>query len=131
MRRPDLLIFVNGIPIAICEFKSVIREDATISDAWEQIFFRYSHDIPKLLRYSFLAVISDGIGSLFTMIKGAFVKERLLPIPHDFIFWEIWRTTKNLLSEIASLMRKKFSSIFLLPSVMTMLFPTSKKNVWH
>ena len=117
MRRPDLLIFVNGIPIAICEFKSAIREDTTIHDAWEQIFFRYSRDIPKLLRYSFLAVISDGantklgsiftlyenfyswnkisdteeisngIGSLFTMIKGAFAKERLLQILRDFIFY--------------------------------------------
>ena len=70
LRRPDLLIFVNGIPIAICEFKSAIREDATIHDAWEQIFFRYSRDIPKLLRYNFLAVISDGantkLGSIFT-----------------------------------------------------------------
>jgi len=117
LRRPDLLIFVNGIPIAICEFKSAIREDTTIHDAWEQIFFRYSRDIPKLLRYSFLAVISDGantklgsiftpyenfyswnkisdakeisngIGSLFTMIKGAFAKERLLQILRDFIFY--------------------------------------------
>lgn len=117
LRRPDLLIFVNGIPIAICEFKSAIREDATIHDAWEQIFFRYSRDIPKLLRYNFLAVISDGantklgsiftpyenfyswnkvddaekfsdgIGSLFTMIKGAFAKERLLQILRDFIFY--------------------------------------------
>ena len=117
LRRPDLLIFVNGIPIAICEFKSAIREDATIHDAWEQIFFRYSRDIPKLLRYNFLAVISDGantklgsiftpyenfyswnkisdaeeisdgIGSLFTMIKSAFAKERLLQILRDFIFY--------------------------------------------
>ena len=117
LRRPDLMIFVNGIPIAICEFKSAIREDATIHDAWEQIFFRYSRDIPKLLRYSFLAVISDGantklgsiftpyenfyswnkisdteeisdgIGSLFTMIKGVFAKERLLQLLRDFIFY--------------------------------------------
>lgn len=117
LRRPDLLIFVNGIPIAICEFKSAIREDTTIYDAWEQIFFRYSRDIPKLLRYNFLAVISDGantklgsiftpyenfyswnkindtektsdgIRSLFTMIKGAFAKERLLQILRDFIFY--------------------------------------------
>lgn len=117
LRRPDLLIFVNGIPIAICEFKSAIREDTTIHDAWEQIFFRYSRDIPKLLRYSFFAVISDGantklgsiftpyenfyswnkvdesekisdgIGSLFTMIKGAFAKERLLKLLRDFIFY--------------------------------------------
>lgn len=70
LRRPDLLIFINGIPIAVFEFKSAIREDTTIHDAWEQIYFRYSRDIPKLLRYNFLAVISDGantkIGSIFT-----------------------------------------------------------------
>ncbi|MBR3746831.1 MAG: type I restriction endonuclease subunit R, partial [Selenomonadaceae bacterium] len=117
LRRPDLLIYINGIPIAICEFKSAIREDATIHDAWEQIFFRYSRDIPKLLRYNFLAVISDGantkfgsvftpyenfyswnkvnagdevsdgISSLFTMVKGAFSKARILQILRDFIFY--------------------------------------------
>lgn len=116
-RRPDLLIFINGIPIAICEFKSAIREDTTIHDAWEQIFFRYRRDIPELLRYNFLAVISDGantklgsiftpyekffswnkvsdgtkasdgIGSLFTMIRGAFAKERVVQILRDFIFY--------------------------------------------
>lgn len=70
LRRPDLLLFINGIPIAIFEFKSAIREDTTIYDAWEQIYFRYSRDIPKLLRYNFLAVISDGantkLGTIFS-----------------------------------------------------------------
>lgn len=33
LRRPDLLVFINGIPIAICEFKSAINEDTTIYDA--------------------------------------------------------------------------------------------------
>lgn len=37
LRRPDLLVFINGIPIAICEFKTAIEEDTTIHDAWEQI----------------------------------------------------------------------------------------------
>ncbi len=116
-RRPDLLIFVNGIPVVIFEFKSAIREDTTIYDAWEQIHNRYSRDIPRLLKYNFLAVISDGantkigsiftsyenfyswkkikdsekvsngISSLFTCIKGAFAKERILKILRDFIFY--------------------------------------------
>ncbi len=117
LRRPDLLIFINGIPIAICEFKSAIKEDTTIHDAWEQITIRYCRDIPKLMRYCFLSVISDGantrmgsiftpyqyyyswnkandtdkvsngISSLFTMIDGAFARDRILPLLRDFIFY--------------------------------------------
>ncbi|HZJ69047.1 MAG TPA: HsdR family type I site-specific deoxyribonuclease [Candidatus Eisenbacteria bacterium] len=116
-RRPDMLIFVNGIPVSIFEFKTAIHEDTTIHDAWEQIHIRYKRDIPNLLKYSFLSVISDGantrlgsiftpykfyygwnkindherardgISSLVTMIRGAFSKERLLTILRDFIFY--------------------------------------------
>ena len=117
LRRPDLLLFVNGIPVAIFEFKSAISEDTTIHDAWEQITVRYTRDIPKLMKYCLLSVISDGantklgsiftpypfyyvwnkvsetekvsngISSLFTMIAGAFSKERLLKILRDYIFY--------------------------------------------
>ena len=117
LRRPDLLVFINGIPIAICEFKSAIEEDTTIHDAWEQITIRYCRDIPKLMKYCFLSVISDGantrmgsiftpyqyyyawnkandedkvangISSLLTMIKGAFAKDRVLPLLRDFVFY--------------------------------------------
>lgn len=117
LRRPDLLVFINGIPIAICEFKTAIEEDTTIYDAWEQITIRYCRDIPKLMRHCFLSVISDGantrmgsiftpyqyyyswnkandsdkvsngISSLFTMIKGAFAKDRVLSLLRDFIFY--------------------------------------------
>ena len=117
LRRPDLLVFINGIPIAICEFKTTIEEDTTIYDAWEQITIRYCRDIPKLMRYCFLSVISDGantrmgsiftpyqyyyswnkandtdkvsngISSLFTMIKGAFAKNRVLSLLRDFVFY--------------------------------------------
>jgi len=117
LRRPDLLVLMNGIPIAICEFKTAIEEDKTIHDAWEQITIRYSRDIPKLMKYCFLSVISDGantkmgsiftpyeyyyswnkandvdkvsngISSLFTMIKGAFATERITQLLRDFIFY--------------------------------------------
>lgn len=117
LRRPDLLIFVNGIPVTICEFKSAINEDTTVHDAWEQITIRYTRDIPKLMKYCFLSVISDGantkLGSIFTpyeyyyswnkandadtvangisslktMIAGAFAPERLLRVIRDFVFY--------------------------------------------
>lgn len=117
LRRPDLLIFINGIPVTICEFKSAINEDTTIHDAWEQITKRYTRDIPKLMKYCFLSVISDGantrLGSIFTpyeyyyswnkandtdtvangisslktMIEGAFAPERILRVLRDFIFY--------------------------------------------
>lgn len=116
-RRPDLLIFVNGIPIAIFEFKTAIEEGTTIHDAWKQITIRYTRDIPRLMKYCFLSVISDGantkMGSIFTkyayyyawnkvddgetvsggipsllaMLKGAFSKERLISILRDFIYY--------------------------------------------
>lgn len=116
-RRPDMLIFVNGIPVAIFEFKTAIEEDTTIHDAWKQITVRYARDIPKLLKYCCLAVVSDGtntklgtistpyeyfyawnkandedkvsngISSLFTMVEGAFSKDRLTAILRDFIFY--------------------------------------------
>ena len=117
LRRPDLLIFINGIPIGICEFKTAIEEDTTIFEAWEQITICYSRDIPNLMKYCFLSIISDGantkmgsiftpyeyyyswnkanetdkvsngISSLFTMIAGAFSKERVVAIIRDFIFY--------------------------------------------
>lgn len=116
-RIPDALIFINGIPVAIFEFKTAVQEDKTIYNAWEQITVRYTRDIPSLLKYTAMAVISDGantkigtifssykfyyswnkaneqdkvangISSLFTMIKGVFAKERLLQIFRDFIFY--------------------------------------------
>lgn len=116
-RRPDLLIFINGIPLVICEFKSAIKEDTTIYDAWKQIRNRYNRDIPKLMRFCALSLISDGantklgsiytpyeyyyswnkandeetvangISSLITMINGAFAKDRLIKILQDFIFY--------------------------------------------
>lgn len=117
LRRPDMLLFINGIPVAIFEFKTAIEEDTTIYDAWKQITIRYCRDIPKLMKYCFLSVISDGantrmgsiftpyeyyyawnkandtdtvangISSLFTMIKGAFTKDRVIALLRDFIFY--------------------------------------------
>ena len=116
-RIPDMLIFINGIPVGIFEFKSAIEEGKTIHNAWEQITIRYTRDIPALLKYTALSVICDGantrlgtiftpyefyyawnkaneqdtvangISSLFTMVEGAFAKDRVLSILRDFIFY--------------------------------------------
>jgi len=117
LRRPDLILFINGIPVAIFEFKSAVKENTTIHDAWEQITIRYCRDIPKLMKYCFLSVISDGantrmgsiftpyeyyyawnkindeekvsngIAALLTMINGAFVKDRVAAILRDFVYY--------------------------------------------
>ncbi len=61
LRRPDMLVFINVIPVAIFEFKTAIEEDTTVFDAWEQITVRYCRDIPKLMKYCFVSVISKDI----------------------------------------------------------------------
>ena len=60
-RRPDILLFVNGMPLCVIELKNPADEHATIHDAWEQITIRYWRDIPHLLHYCPLACISDGV----------------------------------------------------------------------
>lgn len=117
LRRPDLLLFINGIPVGIFEFKSAIEEGKTIYDGWKQISIRYRRDIPDLLKFCFLSVICDGantrlgsiftpypfyyawnkvneeetvshgISSLMTMIEGVFARDRILKILRDFIFY--------------------------------------------
>lgn len=116
-RIPDMLIYLNGIPVAIFEFKTAIREDTTVHDAWEQIHMRYNRDIPSLTKYCLISVlsdgantkmgtiftpyeyyyswnkvnndekVSDGIPALLTLIRGAFSKDRLISILRDFIYY--------------------------------------------
>ena len=60
-RRPDVLLFVNGMPLCVMELKNPADDNATIFDAWQQINIRYWRDIPHLLHYCPLACISDGV----------------------------------------------------------------------
>lgn len=60
-RRPDVLLYVNGMPVCCIELKSPTDAYATINKAWEQINIRYWRDIPHLLHYCPLACISDGM----------------------------------------------------------------------
>lgn len=69
-RIPDAILYINGLPLVVFEFKSAIREDeATIYDAYRQLTVRYRRDIPQLMVFNALCIISDGVnnkmGSLF------------------------------------------------------------------
>jgi len=80
-RIPDAIVYINGLPLVVIEFKSAIRENTSIKDAYTQLTVRYRRDIPELLKYNTFCVISDGVnnraGSLFA--------------PYDFFY--AWRKT--------------------------------------
>jgi len=69
-RRPDIVLFVNGIPVSVFELKNPADLDVTIADAYEQTHVRYAKDIPALMKHDIFNVISDGAntryGSLFS-----------------------------------------------------------------
>lgn len=115
-RIPDGIIYINGLPMVVLEFKSAVKEETTIMDAYTQLTVRYRRDIPELFKYNAFVVISDGVnskyGSLFspyeffyawrkveyddkatdglssllTMVQGLFRKDRLLSVIEDFVF---------------------------------------------
>ena len=59
-KRPDLVLFVNGLPLVVIELKNAADETATITVAWQQIE-TYKQTIPSLFTYNALVVISDGL----------------------------------------------------------------------
>jgi len=115
-RIPDGIVYINGLPLIVFEFKSAIREDATIHDAFKQLTVRYRRDIPEIFKYNVFCVISDGINnkagsffapydfyyawrrveglakevdgidSMFTLVQGMFNKNRLRDIIRNFIY---------------------------------------------
>ncbi len=68
-RRPDVLLYVNGMPVCIIELKNPADANATVHDAWEQINIRYWRDIPHLLHYCPLACISDGVNTRLGTVR--------------------------------------------------------------
>ena len=115
-RIPDGIVYINGLPLVVFEFKSAIREEATIFDAFKQLTVRYRRDIPELFKYNTFCVISDGVNnkagsffapydffyawrrvaglakdvdgidSMFTLVQGMFNKNRLRDIIRNFIY---------------------------------------------
>lgn len=115
-RIPDGIIYINGLPVVVFEFKSAIRENATINDAHKQLTIRYRRDIPELFKYNAFCVISDGVNnkagsffahyefyyawrriaglakdvdgidSMFTLVQGMLHQSRLRDILQNFIY---------------------------------------------
>lgn len=113
-RRPDVVLFVNGLPLAVLELKNAASQNATIADAFNQLQ-TYLHQIPSLFSTNAVLVTSDGmearIGSitadaerfmpwrtvdgqdfahrgtpeLETLLRGVFTRENLLALIRDFI----------------------------------------------
>ncbi|RKD22528.1 DEAD/DEAH box helicase [Caminicella sporogenes] len=116
-RRPDIIIFINGIPFVVVELKSASDENVGIENAYNQIQ-TYKRDIPSLFNYNAFCILSDGInakaGTITSnferfmnwrsidgekiepldvpqyevMIKGMLSKERLLDIIENFILFQ-------------------------------------------
>jgi type I restriction enzyme R subunit len=116
-RRPDVVIFVNGLPLGLIELKNAADEDATIWSAYAQLQ-TYKAEVPSLLHYNAALVVSDGLqarmGSLTAnqewfkvwrtiegerdapksvlelevLIRGVFDRRRLLDLLQHFIVFE-------------------------------------------
>jgi len=116
-RRPDVVVFINGLPIAVFELKNLANEKVTVKDAFNQIQ-TYKNDIPSLFTYNELSIISDGhdarvgtltsemdrfmrwrtiegeevasddIPQLEVLIRGMFDKSRLLDIIFCFVAFD-------------------------------------------
>jgi type I restriction enzyme, R subunit len=82
-RIPDGIVYVNGLPMVVLEFKSAIKENSTIRDAYTQLTTRYRRDIPELFKYNALCIISDGVNS----------KSGSLFSPYDFFY--SWRKVEG------------------------------------
>ena len=116
-RIPDAIVFVNGLPVVVFEFKNALKQNTTIEDAYKQLTIRYRRDIPSLFKYTAFIVISDGvnnkfgtlytpyeffyawrkvnakdkagdgISSLRTMIAGLMRKDRLIDVIRNFVYF--------------------------------------------
>ena len=59
-KRPDIIVFINGLPLVVFELKSMTREDVTLEDAYRQLKNYMNNHIPSLFYYNQFLVISDG-----------------------------------------------------------------------
>jgi len=65
-RRPDLILFVNGLPLVLFEFKNMFDTDATVDNAYNQVQ-HYIDDIPQVFETNAITIISDGQTTLHGM----------------------------------------------------------------
>ena len=75
-RRPDVVVFLNGLPIAVFELKNAVDEKADIGKAFKQLQ-TYKNEIPSLFTYNELLVISDGLQARLGSLTAN--RERFMP----------------------------------------------------
>jgi type I restriction enzyme R subunit len=78
-RRPDLVVFVNGLPLALIELKNAADQEATIWNAYAQLQ-TYKAEIPSLLHYNAALVVSDGL------------QARMGSVTANQEWFKVWRT---------------------------------------
>ena len=116
-KRPDIIVFINGIPLVVIELKTTTNEDIKLEDAYTQLTGYRNVYIPSLFKYNQFLVISDGVtaksGTITspysrfsdwkkveaddevyenlptheTLFNGMFKKDRLLDIIQNFILF--------------------------------------------
>jgi type I restriction enzyme R subunit len=87
-RIPDGILYINGLPVVVFEFKTAIKENTTIHDAYVQLTTRYKRDIPELFKYNAFCIISDGVNNK----AGSFFA------PYEFYY--AWRKIEGLDKEV-------------------------------
>jgi len=70
-RRPDVLVFINGLPLGLLELKNLADEHATLKGAWNQVQ-TYRGDIPSVFTVNTVTVISDGTSAAMSSFTGGF-----------------------------------------------------------
>jgi len=75
-RRPDIILFVNGLPLVVMELKNPVDEKATVRKAFQQ-FETYKSEIPSLFHFNEVLIISDGINALSGTLTSNF--DRFMP----------------------------------------------------
>jgi len=75
-KRPDLILFVNGLPLVVLELKNAADEKATVQDAFNQLQ-TYKQTIPSLFKYNALLVASDGWDAVYGSLTAG--KQFFLP----------------------------------------------------
>ena len=78
-KRPDVLVFINGIPMVLFELKNMINADTTVENAYKQVK-NYQLDIPSLFNYNAFNVISDGLDT------------RIGTITSDLARYMVWKS---------------------------------------
>lgn len=109
-RRPDLVVFLNGLPIAVIELKNAVDENASIRNAFKQLQ-TYKEQIPTLFRFNEFLVISDGLYA------------RAGSLTANWEWFKVWRTIHGDTEapaaslELEVLMRGMFDRVRLLEMV--------------